>query len=66
MKQHLEDIALRAFRLHLPIYKLCAHAGIAPSTWSRWRNGDSQPSQSKIDQLKAALDELEAQSEEAA
>lgn len=66
MQEKLEQIVLRAYRLQMPIGAVLKRAKIAPSTWTRWHNGDSQPSESKVDAILAALDQLEAEAKAAA
>ena len=55
----IESIASRAFRLRKSIRQICKRAGVAPSTFSRWRSGVVDPTQDTIDKLNAAIDEFE-------
>ena len=42
------------------------HAGMAASTYYRWQRGDFAPSLKKIEQVRAALDEIHRQHKAAA
>lgn len=55
----MREIAMRAYDLRKSITQVCRHAGVAPSTWTRWRDGTVKPNQSTMDKLKAALDRFE-------
>lgn len=55
----IEAIASRAFRLRKSIRQVCKRAGVAPSTFSRWRSGSVAPTQDTIDRLNEALDGFE-------
>ena len=57
--EQLEAIVIRAHRVRKSIRAVCLKAGIAPSTWSRWRAHEVTPNQSTIYRLNAALDEFE-------
>jgi transcriptional regulator with XRE-family HTH domain len=50
-------LATRMFSEGIRIGELCKHAGISPSTWSRWAAG-GVPDLSKLRALEAALDEI--------
>lgn len=63
--QQLEEIVLRGHRLRKSIRQICLKAGVAPSTWSRWRGNAVEADQATIDRLKAALDEFEAEAKAA-
>lgn len=63
--EQIEAIATRAFRLRKSIRKVCQAAGVAPSTFSRWRAGTVEPTQETIDKLNQALDEFERESQQA-
>lgn len=59
IKAAVDDIEARAFASRTPIYKVCERAGVAPSTFSRWRAGAVEPSGDTIDKLTDALTEIE-------
>lgn len=60
-KDKIEAILLRSYRLKISIKDICARAGVAPSTWSRWRANAVEPTDEKIEKLSVALDQLEAE-----
>jgi len=64
--QQLEEIVIRAHRVRKSIRKICLRAGVAPSTWSRWRGHVVEADQATIDRLKTALAEFENEAAEAA
>lgn len=45
----------RIFASRLKVTKLLAEAGIAGSTWARWRSG-AEPKMSSLDKLNAVID----------
>lgn len=59
IKAAIEQIEARAFAARTPIYKVCGRAGVAPSTFSRWRAGAVEPNGDTIDKLFDALTEIE-------
>ncbi len=52
-------IEARAFAARTPIYKVCQKAGVAPSTFSRWRAKAVIPLGDTIDKMLGALDAIE-------
>lgn len=56
----IASIQSRADAVGVPVYILCVKAGVAPSTFYRWRSG-SDATFSKINKLTSVLAELEAE-----
>jgi len=60
MTNILTDIEVRAKRLHIPMYRLCALAGVHATMFSKWKAG-VDPRMSSISKLTEKLDELEGE-----
>lgn len=54
------DLEARAEKAGVPIYTVCDQAGIAPSTFYRWKEG-SGATLGKINAISKRLDEIEAE-----
>ena len=50
----------------LTVKRLCEEAGIAETTWSRWKNGSFFPSHLKWQKIKIAFESLMASVDDAA
>lgn len=51
----IEDLARAA---NLPLERVLAHAGVATTTWWRWKNEKYEPRIKTLRKLRLALDEL--------
>ena len=56
--KRLED---RSFKARIGIGELCAQAGVAASTFSRWKKKPSSMRPKTVAKLEAKLDEIEQQ-----
>ena len=54
------DLEARADKVGVPIYTVCEQAGIAPSTFYRWRNGKGGGTIAKLNAVQRELSRLEA------
>jgi Transposase len=55
----IESIKSRAFLAGLPVYELCNRAGIAPSTFYRWKKHPGTMTARAYRKLTDALDAME-------
>jgi transcriptional regulator with XRE-family HTH domain len=61
----LADLESRARVAGISIRRLADEAGIAPSTWVRWKSGQHSPNLRKIRAVEAALQRLTSAAEAA-
>jgi len=55
----LEDLERRIRAAGLTPAKACQQAGLAKSTWHRWKSGFTQPTIRSLEKLEAVVAELE-------
>jgi hypothetical protein len=58
MIDEVDDLELRARAARVPLARVVHRAGIAYSTWTRWKNNDTSPGLKRIKAMRQALDEL--------
>lgn len=61
VENRMEMIVLRTHRVGRSIRQVCIKAGVAPSTWSRWKSGAIEANEQTLDRLDEALDKFEAE-----
>lgn len=52
----IEKIETRLKEAGLPVSRICEQAGIARSTWDRWRSGATSPNMSTWAQVEGVLE----------
>lgn len=58
ISDEIENMAAGLAQHKVPTGAFCDKAGINPSTWQRWRNGDVMPNMRSFEAAKTAYDAL--------
>lgn len=60
-EQIIKRLEARAFKLRITVAEMCRGAGVAPSTFSRWKKRPDMMKAKTVGKLEVALDRIEGE-----
>lgn len=54
-----QDLEIMAVKAGITMAEACRKAGLSPAVFSRWKRGSSSPTLKSLEELMAALDEVQ-------